>query len=140
MIMTTAQRLIYFFNQDKLPHLLGLKLTRVEAEHLEGELVIDDRHLRPGGIMNGGISLLIIETFGSMSSWLHLNPETQNAFGIQVNANHIAIAKPGDCLHIKTIPVHIGRSTHIWDVVINHQSGKLVSSGRITMMVTEKPI
>ena len=123
--------------KNQLPEKFGLEIIEVGEDFMTGKLTVDERHLRPGNIMNGGVSLVLIETLGSFSSYLYINPEAQNAFGIQVSANHISIAKPGDILFAKSKAIHIGRTTQIWDVHITNQLGKLVSSGRITMLITE---
>jgi 1,4-dihydroxy-2-naphthoyl-CoA hydrolase len=123
--------------KNQLPEKFGLEIIEVGDDFMIGKLTVDERHLRPGNIMNGGVSLVLIETLGSFSSYLYINPETQNAFGIQVSANHISIAKPGDILFAKSSVIHIGRTTQIWDVHITNQKGKLVSSGRITMLITD---
>ena len=123
--------------KNQLPEKFGLEIIEVGDDFMTGKLTVDERHLRPGNIMNGGVSLVLIETLGSFSSYLYINPETQNAFGIQVSANHISIAKPGDILFAKSSVIHIGRTTQIWDVHITNQNGKLVSSGRITMLITD---
>lgn len=123
--------------KGQLPESFGIEIVEIGDDSLTGKLTVDERHLRPGKIMNGGVSLVLIETLGSLSSYLYLDPEKQNAFGIQVSANHLSIARPGDVLSAKSSAVHIGRTTHIWDVAISNQHGKLVSSGRITMLVTE---
>lgn len=124
--------------KGQLPETFGIDIVEVNENSMTGKLTVDHRHLRPGNIMNGGVSLVLIETMGSMSSFLFIDPEKQNTFGIQVSANHISIACPGDVLTAKSTPVHIGRTTHIWDVNITNQNGKLVSSGRITMLVTDR--
>lgn len=123
--------------KNQLPEKFGLEIIEVGDDFMTGKLTVDERHLRPGNIMNGGVSLVLIETLGSFSSYLYINPETQNAFGLQVSANHISIARPGDVLYAKSSAVHLGRTTQIWDVNITNQNGKLVSSGRITMLITE---
>lgn len=123
--------------KGQLPEAFGIDIVEVGENYMTGQLKVDERHLRPGNIMNGGVSLVLIETLGSFSSYLHIDPKTQNAFGINVTANHLSIAKPGDVLTAKSSPVHIGRTTQVWDVNITNQNGKLVSSGRITMLVTE---
>lgn len=123
--------------KGQLPETFGIDLVEVEENSLTAKLTVDERHLRPGNIMNGGVSLVLIETVGSMSSFLFINPEKQNSFGIQVSANHLSIARPGDELTAKSTAVHIGRTTQIWDVTITNQKGKMVSSGRLTMLVTE---
>ncbi len=126
--------------KTQLPEAFGIDIVEVGEESLTAQLTVDSRHLRPGNIMNGGVSLVLIETVGSFSSYLSLDSERQNAFGIQVTANHLSIARPGDVLLAKSTAVHIGKTTQIWDVNITNQNQKLVSSGRITMLVTDLPI
>lgn len=134
---TMLEKLKAISIKGQLPETFGIDLVDVEDNSLTMKLVVDERHLRPGNIMNGGVSLVLIETVGSMSSFLFINPEKQNSFGIQISANHLSIARPGDELTAKSTAVHIGRTTQIWDVNITNQKGKLVSSGRLTMLVTE---
>ena len=114
---------------------LGLKFVEIGPDFLVGEMVVDGRHLRPGNIMNGGVSLALIETVGSVAARCALYHQGKNSLGIQVNANHLQMAKPGDRLRITAKAVHLGRTTHIWDVDIANQQSKLVSSGRITLLV-----
>lgn len=128
------------FTKGQLPESFGITVTEVGKDSVTGELKVDERHLRPGNIMNGGVSLVLIETMGSVSSCLYIDMDKQNAFGIQVSANHLSVARPGDILTAKSTAVHIGKTTQIWDVNITNQKGKLVSSGRITMLVTEMPL
>lgn len=124
--------------KGQLPEAFGIEIIEVGNDYMKGALIVDERHLRPGNIMNGGVSLVLIETLGSFSSYLFIDPDKQNAFGVQVSANHISIARPGDKLTARSIKVHVGKTTQIWDVEITNQNGRLVSSGRITMLVTEK--
>lgn len=135
--LATARKI---FIEKQLPESFGIDITMVEEDSVTGTLVVDHRHLRPGNIMNGGVSLVLLETVGSISTCLFIDPEKFNAFGIQVNANHISVARPGDVLSARSSPVHIGKTTQVWDVNISNQTGKLVSSGRITMLVTEAPL
>ena len=135
--LATARQI---FIKGQLPESFGIDITAVEQNSVTGSLTVDERHLRPGNIMNGGVSLVLLETMGSISTCLYIDPAKFNAFGIQVNANHISVARPGDILSARSEPVHIGKTTQVWDVNITNQKGKLVSSGRITMLVTEAPL
>lgn len=117
---------------------IGLKFTELGPDFLTGKVVIDQRHLRPGAIMNGGVSLALIETVGSVAARCMIIGEPKNTLGIQVSASHLQIARPGDELSATARPVHVGRSTQIWDVAIVNQLGKLVSTGRITLLVVDK--
>lgn len=128
------------FIKGQLPESFGIDITSVEKDSVTGTLTVDHRHLRPGNIMNGGVSLVLLETVGSISTCLFIDPDKFNAFGIQVTANHISVARPGDVLTARSVPVHIGKTTQVWDVNITNQKSKLVSSGRITMLVTEAPL
>lgn len=136
----TIESINKVFTSGQLPESFGIKITQVDKDSITGELTVDERHLRPGKIMNGGVSLVLIETMGSVSSCLFIDMEKQNAFGIQVSANHLSVARRGDVLTAKSTAVHIGKTTQIWDVNITNQKAKLVSSGRITMLVTEMPL
>lgn len=122
----------------KFSEVMGLSIISTENKAVTAQLVIDERHLRPGNIMNGGVSLMLIETVGSISSFLNIDISKKNAFGIQVNANHISMGLPGDTLTAKAAAVHLGKGTHIWDVNIINQNNRLVCSGRITMMVADR--
>ena len=113
---------------------IGLKFTQLGADYLEGQMTVDSRHLRPGNIMNGGVSLVLIETVGSVAARCAIYGEPKNTLGIQVNANHLAIAHPGDVLTATARPVHVGKSTHVWEVIILNQDKRVVSRGTITMM------
>jgi len=114
---------------------LGLRFTELGADYLKGEVTIDKRHLRPGGIMNGGVTLGVIETVGSTAARCVIHGQSKNSLGIQVNASHLLVASPGDTLTATARPIHLGRSTHLWDVNIENQNGRLVCTGRITLMV-----
>ena len=122
----------------QLPETLGFRFDSVEPNGLRGRLTVDSRHLRPGGIMNGGVSLALVETVGSISAACLLDPARENALGLQVSCNHLAIAKPGDTLTAWSRPVHVGRTTHIWEVAIDNQKRKRVSEGRITMLIVAR--
>src|SRR5207253_2205111 len=90
---------------------LGMQFVELGQDFLTAKLVVDSRHLRPGGIMNGGVSLALIETVGSVAARYAIDGEGKNSLGIQVNANHLQVARPGDELAITAMPLHLGRTT-----------------------------
>lgn len=132
------EQLKKIFRDEELHRVMAINLSAVSEHSVSLELKVDDQHLRPGKIMNGGVSLLLIETAGSYSSYRKLDTEKQNALGIQVNANHLGIAFKGDILTATSTSVHLGKTTHVWDVNISNQNGKLISSGRVTLLITKK--
>ena len=133
----TLDSLNAFFVKNQLPESFGLQFTEVGKDFIKGALVVDERHLRPGRIMNGGVSLVLIETLGSMSAACLVDIEKQNPLGIQVSANHLAIAYPGDTVTATSKPIHVGKTTHIWEVTITNQHDKVLCSGRITLLIAD---
>ncbi len=123
--------------KDTFAETLGLEMNEIGDDFLRGKITVDKRHLRPGSIMNGGVSLGLIETVGSIAARCVIHDQPKNSLGIQVSANHLQVARPGDVLTTTATAVHIGRSTHIWDVAIENQKGRLICSGRITMLIVD---
>ena len=134
----TVEFLNRLFLKNQLPENFGITFSGVGADFIQATLTVDDRHLRPGNIMNGGVSLVLIETVGSISAACLLDHEKENALGIQVNASHLTVANPGDILTATSKPIHIGRSTHLWEVNIENQNKKIVCTGRITLLIVKK--
>ncbi|MFZ4713224.1 MAG: PaaI family thioesterase [Bacteriovoracaceae bacterium] len=126
------------FTEGCLPQTFGIQFSELKNNTLSAELTVDDRHIRPGGIANGGVFLILIETVGSAASSCAIDFEKNNTLGINVTANHLRSAAKGDKLTATAKPVHVGRSTHLWEVDIVNQNGQLISSGRITMMIIPK--
>src|SRR5690606_28005418 len=106
---------------------LGLTFLKVDKEEVRAEMTADERHLRPGGIVNGGMYLILIETLGSIAACCHVDLSKVNPLGIQVTANHLRSAAAGEKMVAYTKPVHIGRTTHIWEVIVENQQGKTLS-------------
>jgi 1,4-dihydroxy-2-naphthoyl-CoA hydrolase len=149
----TPEFLDKVFTQDQLPQFFGITFSQAHQNLIlkdlpklakEGDfpiscqLTVDDRHLRPGKIMNGGVSLVLIETMGSIAASCVIDIEKENPLGLQVSANHLAVGYPGDVMTATTRAVHIGRTTHIWDVTIVNQNQKLICSGRITVLIAQR--
>ena len=126
------------FSEGCLPNSFGIQFSEVGDNFLKASLTIDDRHLRPGGIANGGVFLILLETVGSAASSCAIDFEKKNTLGINVTANHLKVAHKGDCITATAKPIHLGRSTHLWEVNIENQKKELISTGRITMMIMNK--
>jgi 1,4-dihydroxy-2-naphthoyl-CoA hydrolase len=134
----TADLLNSGYGEHLLPQAFGINFTAVGEDFVKASLVVSQQHLRPGGIANGGVFLVLLETLGSVSACLSIDMEKYNALGIQVTANHTGSAKLGDQLLATSRAIHVGRSTHIWEVDVENQAGKLISTGRITLLIVPR--
>ncbi len=117
---------------------LGIEFTAVGPNYLEARMPVDHRTLQPYGLLHGGASCVLAETLGSVASALVTNAEKFNCVGIEINANHIRSVKTGWVLGTVT-PLHLGASTHVWDIRITDEKGKLVCISRLTVAVLKKP-
>lgn len=112
---------------------LGIQITKLDNNVVEGEMPVDHRTHQVYGILHGGASVVLAETLGSIGAMLNAAPGMQ-CVGLEINANHIKAIKSGKVLGRAT-PVHIGKSTQVWEIKITTEDQKLVCQSRITIAV-----
>ena len=116
------------------PH-LGIKITKIFDNSLEGIMPVKNFVKQPYGILHGGASVALAETLGSLGSNLCIE-ENQSTVGLEINANHIKSVKSGEVKGI-TYPIHLGRSTHIWEIKL-YNYDKLTCISRLTMAILKR--
>jgi 1,4-dihydroxy-2-naphthoyl-CoA hydrolase len=124
-------------NKNTILEVLGIKTIELGDDYIVGTMPVDKRTHQPMGLLHGGASAVLIESLGSIGSTLIVDITKQNIVGIDINANHIRGVKSG-LVTGKASIVHCGRKTHVWQVDIKDDENKLVCSGRLTVMVTDK--
>jgi 1,4-dihydroxy-2-naphthoyl-CoA hydrolase len=107
--------------------------TRVVAT-----MPVTPRHHQPLGYLHGGASVALAETVASTGGYLNA-PEGKIVFGLEINANHLRPKQSGTLTAIAT-PIHLGRSTQVWDVKIYDEAEKLVCISRCTVAVVDAPL
>ncbi len=116
---------------------LGIEFIEIGADFITARMPVDHRTHQPFGILHGGASVVLAETIGSTASFLALSsPMKQRAVGLEINANHVRSVKSG-WVYGKATPLHLGRSTHIWDIKITTEDDKLVCASRLTMAIID---
>ena len=114
---------------------LDITITNIDDNCLEGEMIVSDHLKQPYGILHGGASVALAETLGSLASNLCIE-EGFNTVGLDINANHIRAVREG-LLKGNATPVHIGKSTHVWEIKM-YNSGKLTCISRLTMAILKR--
>jgi 1,4-dihydroxy-2-naphthoyl-CoA hydrolase len=122
------------WSQNTLMEALGIRLTGVGDDWLQGTMPVDRRTHQPYGLLHGGASVALAETLGSTAAMLTLDPEKERAVGLDINANHVRGVLSGTVTGTAR-PLHIGRSTQVWEIRIEEEAGKLVCISRLTMAV-----
>lgn len=116
---------------------LDMKFTELGDDYLCMTMPVDNRTKQPYGLLHGGASAALAETIGSVASSLCINPDKQICVGIEINCNHIRGKKDGVVTAIAK-PLHIGATTHVWDIKINDERSKLVCVSRLTVAILKK--
>ena len=116
---------------------LGIEFTEIGEDFISAKMPVDQRTHQPFGMLHGGASLAMAETLGSMASHLIVDNNTYVCVGMEINGNHIRPVSSG-WVTGTVKAVHIGKKSHIWEIIINNAEGKLVCISRLTMAVIEK--
>lgn len=135
--LNTPVELINQAINNTLAGSLGIEITKIADGTVEGMLNFSPKNSRPGGILHGGANLAMAETLAGLGSMLLVDLNAFDVLGIMVNGNHTGVLKSGRALAIAKI-IHRGKQTHVWNVDICNEEGRLISSVRVTNMITEK--
>jgi len=122
--------------KDTFISYLGIEFLDYGDDFIEARMPVDNK-LQPMGLLHGGASLALAETIASGGSYLLVDADKYDVFGLQVSGNHISTVGDG-MVHARAEIIHKGRSTHVWDVKIKSEQGKLISVIRVTIMVVKK--
>lgn len=116
---------------------LGMEFTEIGPDYLRAIMPVDDRTRQPYGLLHGGASVALAETVGSVASSLLIDPLKQICVGLEINANHVKGVLEG-YVHAIARPVHLGSTTHVWDIRICDDENKLVCISRLTVAIRDK--
>ncbi len=117
---------------------LEISFTAVGADYLEATMPVSNQTRQPYGLLHGGASAALAETVGSVAASMCIDREQQICVGLEINCNHVRGKKDG-MVTARATPLHIGASTHVWDIKIRDERGKLVCISRLTMAILKKP-
>lgn len=116
---------------------LKISFSEIGDNFLRAIMPVGPHVHQPMGLLHGGASAALAETIGSVASWLCIDQETSYAVGMEINCNHIRGKKTGD-ITATVFPLHIGASTHVWDIRIIDEREKLICVSRLTVAIRKK--
>ena len=112
---------------------LGIEFLEVGDDFITARVPVDERTRQPYGLLHGGVSVVLAETLGSCGAAFSA-PEGHRAVGLDINANHLRGVTSGWVIGT-TRPVHIGRTTQVWQIELHNEAGELTCVSRITMAI-----
>ncbi|KAA9037727.1 hotdog fold thioesterase [Ginsengibacter hankyongi] len=122
------------FGRDSMAGFLGMEWTAIGDDYLQISMPVNERTKQPYGIMHGGASCSLAETLGSVASALVIDLDKFYCVGMEINANHLRSVTHG-LVTGKSTPLHLGKTTHVWDIKIYDESQNLVCVSRLTVAI-----
>jgi 1,4-dihydroxy-2-naphthoyl-CoA hydrolase len=113
---------------------LGIEITEVGDDFIKARMPVDHRTHQPHGLLHGGASVALAETLGSIGSSIVINQKESYCVGLEINANHIRGVRDGFVTGVAQ-PLHLGRTTHVWEIRITDSQDKLVCISRLTVAI-----
>ncbi len=122
--------------QHTLVQTLEIEVLEGTKDRVVAKMPVQPKVHQPFGFLHGGASVALAETVASIGAYLNVAENGENAFGLEINANHVRPKKNGFVIATAT-PLHRGKTTHVWDIQITDEAGKLVCVSRCTMAITK---
>ncbi len=113
---------------------IGIEWVEVGPDYLKARMPVDHRTNQPYGLLHGGASVTLAETIGSIASAMVVDHQKFYCVGLEINANHIRGIKEGYVIGTGTA-LHLGKSTHVWDIKLKDESEKLICVSRLTVAI-----
>jgi len=113
---------------------IGIEWVEVGENFIKAKMPVDQRTNQPYGLLHGGASCVLAETLGSVASAMAIDHSKFYCVGIEINANHIRGVREGYVTGVVQ-PLHLGSTTHVWDIKIYDEKEKLVCVSRLTVAI-----
>ena len=113
---------------------LGIEIIEATKERVVARMPVGPKVHQPFGLLHGGASVALAETAASTGAWMNVDQERQAVVGLEINANHLRGKRSGDLTAVAK-PLHVGRTTQVWEVRITDEQDKAVCVSRCTLAV-----
>ncbi len=113
---------------------LGIKITEVGDDYLTGTMPADARTFQPYGVVHGGANVVLAETLGSIAGAHVIDFKTTKCLGQEVSASHLRPVSSG-LVTGTARPIHLGRRSHIWEIRLEDDRGKLTCLSKLTLAI-----
>jgi 1,4-dihydroxy-2-naphthoyl-CoA hydrolase len=122
------------YGKNTMSEFVGLKWVEIGDDFLKLSMPVNDTTRQPYGFLHGGASCVLAETIGSIGSALVIDMEKYYCVGLEINANHLRSVSEG-VVTATAKPLHLGKSTHVWDIKIYDDKERLFCVSRLTVAI-----
>jgi len=117
---------------------LDIDIVEASADKVVLEMGVTSKVHQPFGLLHGGASAVMAESAASIGAYLNCDPETQFTVGVDLNITHLRGKRDGR-VTATALPVHRGRTVHVWAIDIQDEQGKMVAISRCTLAIRDLP-
>ena len=122
------------YGKNTMSEFVGLKWVEIGDDFLKLSMPVNATTKQPYGFLHGGASCVLAETIGSIGSALVIDMEKYFCVGLEINANHLRSVSDG-VVTATAKPLHLGKSTHVWDIKIHDDKERLFCVSRLTVAI-----
>ena len=125
------------FSKNTLVSHIGIKLTKLGPDSIEGTMPVDERTFQPARLLHGGASCVLAETLGSIAANMSIDTNEKMAVGQHIEATHLRSVTKG---YVRGVAKQIyqGRSSQTWRIEIYNDENKLICDSKIIMAIINK--
>ena len=124
-------------NKGTMMEWMGIEFLEAKEGYLKAGMPVDSRTLQPMGLLHGGATIALAETLGSFGSAMLVDLDKKDVVGQQMTANHLRSAREGTVFG-EAVIIHRGKSTHLWNIDVKDEEGRLISTCRFTVAIINK--
>ncbi|TAE67619.1 MAG: hotdog fold thioesterase [Bacteroidetes bacterium] len=121
-------------SKGSMGEFLSIEITEIGEDFMVAKMPVDSRTKQPFGVLHGGASVVLAESVGSVGSNCIVDISKFRCVGLEINSNHLKSVSSG-YVYAKATALHIGKTTHVWDIKITNEEGKLINVSRLTMAI-----
>lgn len=119
--------------RGSFPGELGIELVEIDDDRVVGRLLVDRRHLHPGGYVHGGVWVAFADTVAAWGTMRNL-AAGEGFTTAELKMNVFASGVAGDELLATGEPLHRGRRSQVWEVRVEN-AGRLAANFICTQMI-----
>jgi len=116
---------------------LNIRFTKATEQELTAQMPVTPQVYQPMKILHGGATAALAESVGSTAALLFVDIDKYEIRGISLSINHLRSKKTG-MLYATAKPIHIGRTTHLWEIIIVDEQNKMIAHAKLTNIILQK--
>jgi uncharacterized protein (TIGR00369 family) len=108
--------------EGRLPGLFGLELIAIASGAVDARMDVRPEFLAPNGFLHAGAVVTLADSACGMGCIASLPDGVAGFTTVELKSNFLRSARAGDGLRCRATLAHAGRSTQVWDAVVERES------------------